>query len=191
MLLLTVCSPTPNYQRFVNSVKKFNIPHKEKILDKYPGNNGRYKYISTKYIREDERIMFTDTEDVIFQTDIPEMEGIVVAPENEIHSNSYWKDKCIGKFSVLLDKQIYNAGCYSMIGKDFINLVKFISSNEGNDQLLFNLWLLNHEFTPRLDIFCPLYANYDKGIVEKEDELWKYKGKIIFCVHENGLKGRL
>lgn len=200
--LLNVYTDTPNTERFLQSIGNINVDHIQVKPNRYPGNLSRYSLIPP--IMDEKRyVIFTDTEDVIFQKDFPDFNkyeaDIILGPENELHKNSYWM-QYINKFKVfkpLLDKPIYNAGCYAMKVSKFNEWLKFLEKykelfGEDCDQLLFNLWLTKENFIADLSIFVPLYANVDKGLVYKEDGVWKTgKGIVINCVHENGIKGRL
>lgn len=160
-------------------------------LEVYPGNKERWRHLPKDLSGQ---VIFTDTDDVILQgVEIPELLGIITAPENVIHKDSFWADKCTGIYEVLLDKPVYNAGMMSMDAADIYDLAEFILSLDGNDQLSYNLWLLTKNHTPRIDIFCPFYNNFERCRKEKTKDgvFWFYDSIKPVFIHENGIKGRL
>jgi len=196
--LINVYTKTEHLDRFFESVKKINIEEINIQPPQYPGNLNRFKLIP-EFTDKKRWIIFTDTEDVIFQSDFPDFDNIgfdiVVAPENEIHKNSYWKSFCekYPIFEDLKERQIYNAGCFAMRVNKFFKFIKFLNTfnkvelPQNMDQLLFNKWLSTQDFIADLTIFAPLYKNYELGLIKKEEGIWKTKnGKIINCVHANG-----
>lgn len=194
--LVNVYTAIKGTQRFLESIDNIKVGRLEIIPKIYPGNLSRYKLIPIDIIKNNEWYIFTDTSDVIFQTDFPDFDRtrfeIIVAPENEIHRNSIWKgfiekDKY---FEDLMDRPIYNAGCYAMKGNKFLEFLKFLRGRvypENYDQLLFNKWLISQNYLPHLSIFAPLYANIGIGLVIKKGGKWYTKsGRLISCVHANG-----
>jgi hypothetical protein len=192
--LLSIYSKTPNIQRFLDMVRELEVEHLNICQEAYAGNKGRYKHVP-QGLDTNRHIIFTDTEDVIFQTAVPDLDGICVAPENEIHNNSYWKPHCKeALYKPLKNKPIYNGGSYAMPVSLFYNLVAFINSHdtpEWSDQLLLNLWLQDKHFSSDLSLFCPLYNNLDTTQCYKKDGHWYTYGKKIFCVHANGNRKHL
>jgi hypothetical protein len=178
MKLLTIFSPTPGLNRFIQSTSE--LEQVSIRLNKYPGNIGRWRHLPDLK----KQIVFTDTDDVIYQGGWKELEGIVTAPENVLHKDSMWKSFCVGEYTKLLDKPVYNAGLFSMPADSLREMVDFILRYKGNDQLSYNLWLLNQKHTPRLDVFLPLYDNLDKA--KKVDNIWHYGKDIPWFVHANG-----
>lgn len=195
--LLNIYTDTPHSGRFFESIKKIKVDHIEVKPARYPGNLSRYKFIPA-VLDKRRFVIFTDTEDVIFQKDFPDFNkvgaDIVVGPESEIHRNSYWYSyiKRVAVFKPLLDKPIYNAGCYAMRVSKFNQWLSFLGKyselfTEDFDQLLLNLWLTKQKFVERLDLFAPLYDNLNKGLVKKKEDGWyTKKGQLISCVHGNG-----
>lgn len=183
MTITAVYSKTPGLDRFLNSIQ----PLKKELveLDVYPGNKERWRYLPKALSGQ---VIFTDTDDVIYQGGLPELSGIITAPENVLHRDSFWRNQCIGEYEVLLDKPVYNAGMMSMDAVDLYSLADFILGSNGNDQLAYNLWLYDEKHTPRIDVFLPLYNNFER--CEKKDG-WYYQGKKPCFVHSNGIKGRL
>ena len=63
------------------------------------------------------------------------------------------------------------------------------------EQPHFNYFLTLHpeySLTIDLSILCPLYNNFEQGLVKKVDGVWKTRtDKVISCIHENGIKNRL
>jgi len=211
--LLTISSNMPNTQRFLDSVKEIDVEHisvqfkpyyyKEiayKLLPfPYPGNLARFKFVPEN-LDPNRFLIFTDTDDVIFQKDLPYLDffdnEIYVADEHELHKNSYWKSYCdkYSEFKCLLDRTIYNEGCFAMKVFVFYDLIKYINSRfdyyfpRNIDQLLFNKWLIKWAtISSDNSLFSTLYNNINKGFIEKIDGVWKTKkGEVISVVHGNG-----
>lgn len=155
-------------------------------VDPYPGNKYRYAHVPLGLRGQ---IIFTDTDDVLYQGGNPEPVGIVTAPENVLHKDSFWADKCTGIFAPLYELPVFNAGMFSMDASQLYDLAQFILNTDGNDQLLFNLWLLDKPHQPALDIFCPFYNNSSR--CHLEGGVWYYDTIVPSFVHENGIKGYL
>lgn len=211
--LLTISSNMPNTQRFLDSITNLDAEHisvqfkpyyhKEgayKLFPfPYPGNLARFKFVPDN-LDLDRFLIFTDTDDVIFQKDLPYLtffdHEIYVADEHEVHKNSYWKRyiNIYPEFECLADRTIYNAGCFAMKVNVFYDFIKYLNSQFEKyfpyqiDQLIFNKWLLHR--TPIYSddsLFATLYNSMDKGLIKKEDGIWKTKkGEIISCVHAQG-----
>ena len=182
MTLLAIYSKTPGLDRFIKSTSGLERVLVE--LEVYPGHPLRWNYLPEGLTGQ---IIFCDTDDVIYQGDLPELTGIVTAPENVLHKETVWKKHCIGKYEVLLDKPVYNVGTFSMDAKDLYEYRDFTrhQSRENEwDQLNFNLWLLGKEHTPRINVFLPLYNNL--MYAEKEDGIWHVGGEKAVFVHANG-----
>lgn len=180
MKLLNIFSPTPGLARFEQSI--LSLEREVIRLNKYPGNSGRWRYLPDLK----GQIVFTDTDDVIYQGGWSELTGIVTAPENVLHKDSFWKPYCVGKYECLLDEPVYNAGMFSMNADNLRGLVDAILNSKENDQLVFNYWLRGRQHTPRIDVFLPLYNNLDKA--EKRGDGWYYGEHKPWFVHANGIK---
>lgn len=173
-------SKTPGLRRFLDSTKEFDSINVE--FEHYPGHIKRWDYLPKDL---EGQIIFSDTDDVIYQGGMPGLSGIVTAPENVLHKDSFWKQFCVGEFEVLLDKSVYNIGGFSMPAEDLYELAEFIKARPLHwDQLSFNLWLLSKKHSPRIEVFLPLYNNFDKAVQEKG--VWYYDGDIPCFVHANG-----
>lgn len=182
MKLVTIYSKTKGFPRFQESVEKHRKFEWVKVeLPIYPGNTKRWEFLPKGL---DGHIIFTDTDDVIMQRSVPNMPGIVTAPENVLHKDSFWKEYCVGEYEILLDKPVYNAGMFAMPSEELYELAKFILDHEGNDQLSFNLWLLGKNHTPDLGTFLPLYNNL--GNADKINGVWVVDNVIPCFVHANG-----
>ena len=180
MKLLTVCSETPGLDRFEQSTKELD---KVSIrLDEYPGHVKRWNYVPSNL---DGQIIFSDTDDVIYQGDVPEMTSIITSPENILHKDTLWKKWCVDEYEVLLNQPVYNVGLFSMPAKELYDYIKFSQTKERVwDQIAFNLWLLNKKHTPRADIFLCLYNNLE--FAQKQDGIWYIGGCKASFVHANG-----
>lgn len=215
--LVTVSSRTENIERFLDSLKHIDIVDHisiqfDPVWDKdkawriynvkYPNNTERYRYIP--YIKENGYVIFTDTDDVIFQQDFPDFEAlgydIYVGNERILHRDTIWKGiiEDLGDYECLLDRTVYNAGAYAMRTHIFNEWIDYIThqsiSRWNEDQLIFNKFLYLNKYTihdPR-HLFCPLYSNYDDDRVDKIENIWMTRrGKVITCIHENGKKNRI
>jgi hypothetical protein len=207
--LLTLSSKTPGQNRFIDSLKNINVEHIavqfqpfNERLDPftyihhnfaYPGHIQKYGFVP-RDLDKDRYIIFTDTDDVIFQADLPELKAdLYLAPENVIHRGSWWEPYINEHpvFESLLDKPIYNSGCWAMKVKTLYELLDFqqkIGIFGNLYQCYFNLFIQERPDLSRvedLSIFCALHANIHRKDVYKED-VWKFNGKIISCVHANG-----
>lgn len=184
--LVTICSRTPGFARFEKSIEENrNFVWEKVFVSPYPGNTKRWEHLPKGLTGQ---IIFTDTDDVVLQGHVPEMLGIVTAPENVLHKDSFWADKCVGEYEVLLDKPVYNAGIMSMSAEEMYEMADFILKHPGNDQLSYNLWLLGKRHTPNMMIFLPLYNNLDKAKKISGDlaDLWIVDGLVPRFVHANG-----
>jgi len=216
--LLTMCSYTPNLPRFFESVKKIDVeqivvafePYPRGLKEchytgqTYPGHIKKYSFLPEIIDKLDpERyIIFTDTEDVIFQAPLPEFtKDLHLAPENvPTHRNTWWEQHIVSyvdhRFDELLDKPIYCSGTWATKVKTFSAYLKFFEELGRTyevagfgDQLYFNLFLLKHPELTRdesVNTFCSLHANIHRKDIYKENGIWKHEGEIISCVHANG-----
>lgn len=215
--LLTIASKTEGTSRFAKSLEKIQVEHisvqfKPYIDDfpatkkedkRYPGNLARYDFVPQ--LDDNRFIIFSDTDDVLFQKDTPDFERlnyeVYLAPENVSHKDSYWKGFIERNpyFEPLYNQPVYNAGLYAMRGKIFYELIKFMKfhirfvkdDDKGQaDQLLFNLFFIknpHYDIYKGLDIFCPLYRNYElKKVYTRKGLFFLDTGLVPFAIHANG-----
>lgn len=215
--LLTISSDTPGMARFRASLEKLGdnyehiaiqfepyteMPTTAAHRGGYPGHFIRHAFIPGD-LDPERHVIFCDTDDVIFQKPFPVFEqDMYLAPENVVHKDTIWRryiEELGGEFfkDVLWEKEVFNCGMYVVKAKVLYEYRKFIAElpvgnfNQYNmEQMHFNYFIYTHPQYSRvidLSILCPLYNNYDAGLVEKVDGIWKTKGgKAISCVHANG-----
>lgn len=163
----------------------------------YPGNLSRFRYLPFDQLEDDRMLIFTDTSDVIFQTEIPELEQkIYVAPENDTFGEHSWFNQMFVRhnFTLLKDKPIYNMGTWAMPVFKAKEMVNFVTDGAGmfkfeefGDQPLYNLWLQHQEFEEHPTLMSCLFNNYEKGNVLKTKEGFTNKeGDLYSIVHANG-----
>jgi hypothetical protein len=213
-----MCSDTDNFIRFLDSVKKIDVEHLilrfepyKLIIPKfyeahaaYPGHIKKYKYAKEilSGLDPERYIIYTDTEDVIFQKELPEFtRDLYLSVENvPTHKDTWWEEHIRSyadhRFDMLLDKPIYCSGTWACKVKTFIEYVNYLENMGGfnetkgfGDQLYFNRFLLEHTELTRyegLDVFCSLHANIHRKDIYKEDGIWKHNGETIVCTHANG-----
>jgi len=200
--LLTLYSETPGLQRFLESSKKLNVERVPVVFEKFPNHINKWCHLPD--IDPERYVIFSDTDDVIFQSDFPEFtHDIYLAPENVLHSETIWADhiKEYPAFSELANKEVYNCGTFAMKAKHLVEYQRFLFEFDdggyralGLEQLYFNMFIHLHKELSRvidLSIFAPLYRNLNDGWVTSEGGIWKTNGKPIVCVHSNGVKGLL
>jgi hypothetical protein len=201
--LLTLYSDTPGLPRFMESSKKLSAFPVPNHFDTFPGHIEKWRNINP-YLFTEDYVVFTDTDDVIFQTDLPEFTAdIYLAPENVLHNETIWAEQIefYPAFSSLLDKEVFNCGTFAMKGIYLYEYQQFLLNFDdggyrelGLEQMYFNMFVHQHKELSRvidLSIFTPLYRNLNDGWVYKKDGIWKTNGKTIACVHSNGIKGLL
>lgn len=216
--LLSICSDTDNFLRFLDSVRKIEVEHLilrfepyKLIIPKfyeahaqYPGHIRKYSYAKELLASLDQEryLIFTDTEDVIFQKELPTFDkDLHLSVENvPTHAGTWWEQHIRSyadhRFDMLLDQPIYCSGTWATKVKTFTEYVDFLEKLSAfdetkgfGDQLYFNRFLLEHPELTRdesLDMFCSLHANIHRKDVYKEDGIWKHDGETIVCVHANG-----
>lgn len=216
-ILLTVSSHTGGMPRFLESLKNVDVEHlvvqfnpetpglKSDIHHdiSYPGHLQKYAYFP-RDIDPERWVVFTDTDDVIFQTSLPDFDklgyDLYLAPENVVHRGSWWESYINERpeFRELLDLEIYNSGCWAMKARNMYKLLDFQEEigRRGNlCQCYFNLFIARNPHLYKHEdrsIFCALHANIHRPDINKIDGIWRYGGDIIPCVHGNGsLKGEL
>lgn len=204
--LLTLASSTPNLQRFLSAASNLNVEHISITFEKYPGHIEKWKSVPEN-LDPERYVVFTDTDDVIFQKPLPEFtHDLYLAPENVSHRDTMWKEHIekYPEFSALMDKEVYNCGQFAMKVKTMYEYIKFMMSFPdggyralGFEQMYFNMFVdLRKDLSRVIDrtIFCPLFANVHHG-VRKDGDVWvDQDAKVITCVHANGdvtLKGQL
>lgn len=167
----------------------------------YPGHLYRLDYIPDD-LDPKRWWIFTDTADVVFQAPIPDLEElgktIYVAPENEVHrNNGYWAGLIseYPKADPLLDRPIYNMGCWAMRGTKALELVDYLRMHRhdcgpAGDQPLYNLWLREQPADivgVHSSLMVTLYANLEKGYCRRENGLFvNEQGEPFSIVHANG-----
>jgi hypothetical protein len=214
--LLTIASDTQGMNRYLDSLSCLNNnyehiavqfePFNKRIKSykehnfKYPGHLQRFKYVP-KDLDPERYVIFTDTDDVIFQKPLPEVLNydIYLASENVVHSQTIW-NKYIQDypvFSPLLHKEVYNCGMYIVKVPILYKYIEFMEWFQSGDfrkhnfeQMYFNMFLvLNPNLSKVIDssILSSMYCNFDYGYIYKDGNLWKTKkGDIISCIHANG-----
>jgi hypothetical protein len=214
--LLTISSHTEGFPRLLESLKHIDAEH---IIvqfqpttpglasyieydEPYPGHIQKYAYIP-RDLDPERYIIFTDTDDVIFQKELPELGefDLYLAPENVIHRGSWWEPYIAEhpEFESLLDKPIFCSGTWAMKVKTLYELLDFQQKVGifGNlCQCYFNLFIYSREDLTRsedIGLFCSLHANMHRAdVVKGEDGIWRHNGEVIVCVHANGsLKAHL
>lgn len=162
----------------------------------YPGNLSRFCYFP-KGFQDDDLIIFTDTADVIFQKEIPQLrDRIYVSSEQDTWgADNWWQDKLKEfNFHELDGLPIYCMGTWAMSYANVKELLEFIRQNkyrfanwEQSDQILFNWWLKEMIYEERTDLFGTLYANWQQEKIKKTSGNFLTKdGKLISIVHANG-----
>lgn len=218
--LLTISSETPGMDRFRKSLEKLegNYEHiavqftpfsdmatTAKYDFPYPGHLKRHGYIPDN-LDPERYVIFCDTDDVIFQKPLPELEyDMYLATENVVHKDTIWNEWMKGTrfFDYLINREVFNCGMFIVKVSILYEYRKFIretsvgdTQTQNWDQLYFNLFIALHpEYSKVIDlsILCPLYDNMNQALVKKgEDGIWRTKiGKVISCIHSNGNKGLL
>lgn len=212
--LLTLRSETPGLKRFTESFDKngwndfpefgleyfqaFGYRKIEVNFDKFPGHIKKWESVP-KDLESEEYVVFSDTDDVVFQTQLPVFtHDLHLAPENVTHRETIWAEhiKEFPVFTPLMDKEVYNCGTWAMKVKTMYEYINFMMTFEDGgyrrhnlEQLYFNLFIEKRKELSRvidLSIFCPLYRNLNDGWVEKVDGVWKTNNKTISVVHANG-----
>lgn len=196
---LSVEFEPPFYEKPLYSARLF-------LRGKYPGHLHRLEYVPFSFFDPDRWVIFCDTDDVIVQRPIPELpdkKDILVSNESVDHKDGFWFTviKQFPVFTPLLDKPVYNAGLFAMKAHVLEEYVQFLKDFRAKhkltepqylDQLILNYWL--HEEAPKKwkvgyvpTLFCPLYANYEKGYCQKVNGTWcNKKGEPYTFVHANG-----
>lgn len=171
--LLTMCSDTKNFPRFLNSVQKIDVEHVViqfepysllvpnfyETNDPYPGHIKKYHYAKpiVDLLDPERYIIYADTEDVIFQKEFkPFAKDLHLSVENvPTHAGTWWEEHIKAyddhRFDMLLDKPIYCSGTWATKVKTFQKYLDFLlehaafSETKGfGDQLYFNRFLLEH-----------------------------------------------
>lgn len=215
--LLTLSSHTEGMLRFLESLKNIDVEHiavqfKPHTIDigadrdtwlniSYPGHIQKYAYVP-RDLDPERYVIFTDTDDVIFQKELPEFGefDLYLAPENVIHRGSWWEPYIAEhpEFEDLLDKPIYCSGTWAMRVKHLYDLLDYqqkIGIFGNLCQCYFNSFIYSRPELTRyegLDLFLSLHANIHNPAVKKVNGLWTHNEKPVVCVHSNGsMKDRL
>lgn len=201
--LLSIYSETPGFNCFLKSMGtlKNSISTWLRIeLEKYPGHIEKFRHIPFNELSEDAMIIYTDTDDVIFQKEIPELKNkIYVTPEfmNWDETSFYYPILKKNNFHKLDGLPIFNSGCWAMPVyklKEFVDFM--LSENEdvltlrkgnGFNEPIFNLWLMNQEYEIHPTLSICLYNALGKKQVIKTDEGFKSPTMELYSiVHANG-----
>lgn len=212
---------TPYYPAEIGGgkwIERFELGMRVKYMNRpYPGNIGRFLAIKDiiykfKYdTNPGQWVIFSDTDDVIFQTKLPEFEAgkqIYSCSEGvTFGDSSFWKPilKKYVSARPLTEKIIHNAGCFAMRMRYFMSFLDFVdkysktnraTKKEGTfDQIMYNLWL--NEQPPLIRgvhsyfMGC-LYDGLNNGtIIKGEDKkgnrVFTNSEKIPYClIHGNG-----
>lgn len=180
------------------------LPAYKQIDEPYCGNMKRFDHVPK--LDEGRFMVFSDTDDVVFQRSLPDFErmnyDVYLANENVKHKDSYWKGFMERNpyFNILSEKTIYNGGLFAMRYGTFKKMMKFYEMHKvwvktpedmgSADQMLFNLFFAKtpeYQVYNGLEVFCPLYNNYDNGLLTKNKGLFVLKdGRVPVAVHANG-----
>lgn len=203
--LISIASKTKGYERY-RKTREVVLPGVHSIdvtFYEYPGHLHRLDYLPDRFDPND-WVIFTDTDDVIFQLPIPDLSSIdadiIVANEGvRFKANGFWRGvmKSLPKpiVETVADLPIYNAGTWAMKAKRAYELQQFIADlrsevdHPNADQILYNLYIDIHRkhTTEHPYIFTTLYANIEKGNVVMRDKTFVNKEGIPYCiVHANG-----
>jgi len=171
----------------------------------YPGHHLRWKYIPEN-LEKDRWWIFTDTQDVIFQHEIPDLDefdaDVLIQYEGMTHEqNGVW-NLCIKdrwpQYSSLLEKPVYCCGVWAARGNVMYDYAtKYIPTYDPNvwDQIPFNMWLyengLTHKDCPELS--AAMYSNYYTGKLAVSGNLkftreysWTDSEIVPAIIHGNG-----
>jgi hypothetical protein len=206
--LLTLSSKTKGQKRFLDSLSNITVEHIaiqfkpfDERLDpftyrhydfKYPGHIDKYKYVPRDLDRS-RYLIFSDTDDVVFQKELPEFSKPQLACENLTFKDTIYRDKDIK------DWLVYNSGLYAMRVSLFYKWVDYLLENAKGrlSQPTFNRFIREHveDFDDSLEVFCPLFANIHQGVSKKDgvwkDGVWKTDEKTISVIHGNGWTKKL
>jgi hypothetical protein len=197
--LLTLASWTPGLPRFLKSLDNLNnFEHIKVDLEPFPGHIKKWESLP-KGLDEDRYIVFSDTDDVIFQKDLPEFtHDVYLAPENVTHRDTIWKSHIerYPQFAPLMDREVYNCGTFAMKVKTLYEYAAFMMEfedggyrKENLEQMYFNMFIHTRQELSRvidLSIFCPLYRNVHNRLAVKTDRGWCTNNRLISVVHANG-----
>lgn len=202
--LLDLCSSTPGWERYNASLKNIDCEHVTVHFNKFPGHIEKWRHLPC--LNPSKYVIFSDTDDVIFQTALPTFtHDLYLAPENVLHRDTMWKEhiEWFPAFAPLMEKEVFNCGTFAMKVKTLYEYQRFLMEfpddgyrQLGLEQMYFNMFVYTRKDLSRVidrTIFCPLFANVHHG-VKKENEVWTDGEKTICCVHANGdvaLKGQL
>jgi len=217
--LVTVASFTDGCKRFAKSLEHIKdqvehihisfepaipyFPAWKKYEEGYCGNLKRFDYIPN--LDEKRFIIFSDTDDVVFQRPFPDLERmnyeVYLANENVKHVDSFWKPYIERNtyFEPLMQRNVYNGGLFAMryyVFKKYMafvkEFIKWIKPEDRGvaDQLLFNLFFAKNPYYDvyaGLDVFCPLYRNIEiQSVYVKKGLFVLSDGHVPVAVHANG-----
>lgn len=196
--IVSLCSYSYGVDDFIKTLPKLgkNVFWTSVNFDIYPGNLRRFDYFPTTF-KDDDMVMFTDTSDVIFQRELPEIENkIYVSGELDYWGEkNWWKDKLEAhNFTELDGSEIYCMGTWMMPYKEVKDMLAFMKENEKrfnstyySDQILFNWWLKDKDYVDDKTLFGTLYSSLYKDKIKKENnQFFTDKGELISIIHANG-----
>jgi hypothetical protein len=164
---------------------------------KYPGNLFRFAFFPMG-LDKDDFCIFTDTHDVFFQKELPELDKtkIYVAPEHlKWNESDFWMPILNQYGCRELDGfPIYCMGSWAMPISEVNDLLEFMIKNSArfnyanfSDQILFNLWLKNKKFEIHPTLFATIFNGYNLGKISiKDKKVLSDKGEEFSIVHFNG-----
>lgn len=219
--LISLASFTPGVERYISSLKNLKdsvelvyvdfvkhlpIPIRglsEVIYLKqpngYPGHHRRWEFIP-KFLEEDRWWIFTDTQDVIFQGPIPDLDSfgadILVQYEGMTHEeNGVW-NQCITErwpsMSNLLPLPVYCCGVFATRGHMIREYQDYIKGYKEEiwDQIPFNQWIQDKSYKDCPELSAALFSNYYSGKLidghKPGSFAWKETGVVPAIVHGNG-----
>lgn len=208
--LLTLASYTPGIKRFLKSLQNINVEHLavqfepkadvksyESYDFAYPGHINKYNFVP-KGLNPNRYLIYSDTDDVIFQRELPEFEAdMILAKENVKFKYTIYHDtiKRHKEFEGMMESEAYNSGLYAMkvpIFYDWVGYLLDFPVKTKLNQLIFNKFINQRDYSisDNLECFCPLFANIHHS-VDKKNGLWVVNKKLISGIHANGWTKRL
>jgi hypothetical protein len=163
----------------------------------YPGHHNRWKHIPDD-LDQDRWWIFTDTQDVIFQRPIPDLDqfgaDVLVQAEGMTHAeNQVWRECIEGRWpeqANLLPLPVYNCGCWAARGHLMHGYKSYIAGYDAAmwDQIPFNQWLIGKNFKDCPELSAALYLSFYSGRLSRLDGtyFWTGTGLVPSIVHGNG-----
>lgn len=133
--LITSYSPTKGTEIYFATLPK-NAESLTFQAETFCGNLDRFlplmQFAKSGKMRMDCWWIWTDTHDVLFQGELPELPEvpkgpeILVAPEGRtFYDIEFWRDKTP---STLMFEQVYNVGCFAMTGRMFKEFLTYLEA---------------------------------------------------------------